>query len=53
MAVKAFSSTKLVVLQRCEQIEAAGEVAGVDQFVLERAPRPFDESVVGRAARPC
>src|ERR1700686_1254367 len=38
-----------VVLQRREQIQAAGEVAGVDQLVLERAPQPFDEHVVERA----
>src|SRR5438445_11867577 len=35
-----------VALQGREQIEAAGEVAGVDQFVLERAPQPFDKNVV-------
>ncbi len=39
-----------VVLQRREQIEAAGEVAGIDQLVLERAPQPFDENVVERTA---
>ena len=35
-----------IVFQRREQIEAGGEVAGVDQFVLERAPQAFDENVV-------
>src|ERR1700689_647046 len=35
-----------VVGQRREQIFAGGEVAGVDQFVLERAPQPLDENVV-------
>ena len=39
-----------VALQRWEQIQAAGEVAGIDQFVLERAPQPFDENVVESAA---
>ena len=39
-----------VAFQRREQFEAAGEVAGVDQFVLERAPQPFDENVVERTA---
>src|SRR5260370_37877254 len=39
-----------VVLQRREQFEAGGEVAGIDQLVFERAPQPFDEHVVERAA---
>jgi len=39
-----------VVLQRREQFEASGEVAGIDQLVLERAPQPFDENVVERAS---
>jgi hypothetical protein len=39
-----------VALQRREQIQAAVEVAGVDQLVLERAPQTFDEDVVERAA---
>jgi len=39
-----------VVLQRREQFEASGEVAGIDQLVLERAPQSFDENIVQRAA---
>src|SRR5689334_14848721 len=35
-----------VALQCREQIEAAGEIAGIDQFVFERAPQPFDKNVV-------
>ena len=34
-----------VVLQRREQFESGGEVAGVVQLVLERAPQPFDKNV--------
>src|SRR6202030_2814949 len=33
-----------------KQFQAGGEVAGVDQLVLERAPQPFDENIVERAA---
>src|SRR3954453_12384920 len=39
-----------IALQSREQIEAAGEVAGIDQFVLERAPHPFDENIVEGSA---
>ena len=39
-----------VVLQRREQILAGGKVAGVNQFVLDRAPQPLDENVVQCAA---
>jgi hypothetical protein len=39
-----------IVLQRREQILAGGEVAGIDQLVLERAPQPLDENVVECAA---
>ena len=35
-----------IALQGREQIEAAGEVAGIDQFVFERAPQPFDKDIV-------
>ena len=35
-----------VVFQRWKQFEAGGEVAGINQFVLERAPQAFDENVV-------
>jgi hypothetical protein len=41
-----------VVFQCREQFRAAGEVAGIDQFVFERAPQPFDEHVVERATAP-
>jgi hypothetical protein len=42
-----------VVFQRRKQILAGGEVAGIDQLVLERAPQPFDENIVEcAAARP-
>lgn len=34
-----------VVVQRLEQIGPAGEVAGVDEFVLQAAPQAFDENV--------
>jgi len=39
-----------VVFQRRKKFEAGGKVAGVNQFVLERAPQPLDEDVVERAA---
>jgi hypothetical protein len=32
--------------QRRKQFETGGEVAGVDQLVLERAPQAFDENIV-------
>ena len=35
-----------VVVQRLEQIGPAGEVAGVDEFVLQAAPQALDENVV-------
>src|SRR5215472_5357377 len=35
-----------VPIQRLEQICAVGEVAGVDQFVLQAAPQTLDENVV-------
>src|SRR5450432_1322149 len=41
-----------IVLQRREQVLAGGEVAGIDQLVLERAPQPLDENVVQCAASP-
>ena len=37
-----------VVFQRRKQILAGGEVAGVDQLVLERPPQPFDENIASR-----
>src|SRR3954452_20470822 len=39
-----------IALQGREQIEATGEVAGIDQFVFERAPQPFDENIVEGSA---
>ena len=33
-----------VAFQRCEQIGPAGEVAGVDEFVLQAAPQALDEN---------
>ena len=38
-----------VTLERREEFDAAGKVAGVNEFVLERAPQPFDEDVVERS----
>ena len=35
-----------VAVQRLEQIGPAGEIAGVDEFVLQAAPQALDESVV-------
>ena len=35
-----------VAAQRLEQIGAADEIAGVDQFVLQAAPQALDENVV-------
>jgi hypothetical protein len=35
-----------VVFQGRKQFEAGGEVAGIDQLVLQAAPQPFDENVV-------
>jgi len=40
-----------IVFERRKQFQAAGEVAGIDQLVLERAPQPFDENVVECASR--
>jgi hypothetical protein len=34
-----------VSTQRLEEIGAIGEVAGVDEFVLQIAPEPLDENV--------
>ena len=34
-----------VTIQRRPQVVATGEVARIDQFVLQRAPEPFDENV--------
>ena len=39
-----------VALQRRKQIEAAGEDAGVDEFVLQGPPQTLDENVVQGAA---
>jgi hypothetical protein len=40
-----------VVFQRPEQLRSAGEVAGIDEFVLQRSPQALDEYVVeGTAA---
>jgi len=39
-----------IALQRREEIESGGKVAGIDQFVLERTPQPFDENIVEGAA---
>src|ERR1035441_4055068 len=41
-----------VAIQRREQVQAAGEVAGVDEFVFQRAPQALDENVVQGAASP-
>jgi len=41
-----------VAVQRLEQIGPAGEVAGVDEFVLQAAPQALDENVVQCAAPP-
>ena len=41
-----------VAIQRLEQIGPAGEVAGVDEFVLQAAPRALDENVVQARPRP-
>jgi len=38
-----------IVFQCRKQFQASGEVAGINQLVLERAPQPFDENVVERA----
>ena len=34
-----------VSIQRLEEIGAVGEVAGVDELVLQTAPQTFDENV--------
>jgi len=34
-----------VAVQRLEQIGPAGEIAGVNEFVLQAAPQPLDENV--------
>jgi len=39
-----------VAIQRREQVRAAGEVAGIDELVLQTAPQAFDENVVQGAA---
>jgi hypothetical protein len=40
-----------VAIQRREQIRATGEVAGINEFVLQTAPQALDENVVqGTAA---
>ena len=39
-----------VSIQRLEEIGAVGEVAGVDELVLQTAPKPLDENVVQSAA---
>ena len=39
-----------VAFQRRKQFETGGEVAGIDQLVLERAPQPLNENVVERAS---
>src|SRR5689334_24712200 len=41
-----------VVVQRWEQLGAAGEVAGVDELVLQTAPQALDENIVQSAAPP-
>jgi hypothetical protein len=41
-----------IALQRRKEIEAGGEIAGVDEFVLERAPQPFDETLSRARPRP-
>src|SRR6516165_96549 len=41
-----------VVVQRLEQLGAAGEVAGVDELVLQTAPQALDENIVQGAAPP-
>jgi len=38
-----------IFFQRWEEFATAGKVAGVDQFVFERAPQPFDEDIVQRS----
>jgi hypothetical protein len=41
-----------VAVQRWEQFGPAGEIAGVDKFVLQAAPQALDENVVQGTARP-
>ena len=36
-----------VTFQRRPQVAATGEVAGIDQFVFQRVPEPFDENISG------
>jgi hypothetical protein len=38
-----------VAFEGREQIETAGEIAGIDQFVFERAAQPFDKNIVERS----
>src|SRR5450631_2714019 len=39
-----------VALQRRKQLRSAGEVAGIDEFVLQRSPQALDKYVVEGAA---
>ena len=39
-----------VAIQRLEQIGPVGEVAGIDEFVLQAAPQALDENIVQGAA---
>jgi hypothetical protein len=39
-----------VTLQCREQFQTGGEIAGIDQLVLERAPQTFDKNIVQRTA---
>jgi hypothetical protein len=45
--VRALEVVKVKVALQCRQeVDSAGEVAGINQFVLERAPQSLDENVV-------
>jgi hypothetical protein len=52
--MRALMVVKVEIAFQCwEEIESGGEVAGVDEFVLERAPQPFDENIgLSRQLRP-
>ena len=39
-----------ITFQCWEEFETCGEIARVNQFVLERAPQPFDKNIVEGAA---
>jgi len=41
-----------VVIQGLEQLGAAGEIAGIDELVLQTAPQALDKNIVQGAAPP-